>query len=71
MARESIGHLPSYAKTKKMKLLTLHIHGYPMVSLRDWALFFSSFASYEWNIEILQLYNQNTSSITKYSVFVR
>jgi len=25
--RERTGHMPSYAKAKKMKLLTLHTHG--------------------------------------------
>jgi len=35
VVRERTGHLPSYAKAKKMKSLTLHVHGCPRVSLRD------------------------------------
>jgi len=34
-ARERTGYLPSYAKAKKMKSLTLHTHGCITASLRD------------------------------------
>jgi len=43
MAREKIGHLPSYAETKKMKSLTLHTHDCPRASLRECSS--SSFSS--------------------------
>jgi len=33
--RERTGHLPSYTEAKKMKLLALHTHGFPMASLRE------------------------------------
>jgi len=33
--REWTSHTESYAKAKKMGLLTLHIHGCPRPSLRD------------------------------------
>jgi len=35
--RERTGHPPSYAEAKKMKSLTLHTHGCPRASLRDWS----------------------------------
>src|SRR6218665_2277917 len=35
MARKRTGNSFSYAEAKKMKLLTLHTHGCPRVSLRD------------------------------------
>ena len=35
MARERTGHPLLYAKSKKMKSLTLHIHGCLRASLRD------------------------------------
>jgi len=35
MVRERIGHSPSYAVAKKLKSLTVHIHGCPRASLRD------------------------------------
>jgi len=36
-ARERTGNPPSYAKAKKMKSLTLHTHGCPRASLRDYS----------------------------------
>src|SRR6218665_2375979 len=33
--RERTGHPPSYVEAKRMKLLSLHTHGYPSSSFRD------------------------------------
>ena len=41
-ARERTGHTPSHAVAKKRKSLTLHTHGCPRASLRDWSSFSSS-----------------------------
>src|SRR6218665_1060073 len=35
MVRERTGHMPSYAKAKQMKSITLHSHGYSRANLRD------------------------------------
>jgi len=42
MARERTGHPISYAKDKKIKLLTLQANGYLKASLAKGLLFFSS-----------------------------
>ena len=46
---ERTGHPPSYTVAKKMKSLTLHTHGCPRASLRDWSSSSSSkFNSLVW-----------------------
>src|SRR6218665_834917 len=50
--RERTGHPLSYAKAKKIKLITLHTHGSHRASLRDSSS--SSSLSYSWKFSLSQ-----------------
>ena len=55
MARERVGHPPSYAKAKKMKSLTLHTHDCFRSSLRDCLLFVYMYRSFDMLVDLLRL----------------
>jgi len=68
MARERTGHSPSYAKVKKMKLLTLHTHGSLRASLWDCS---SSYSKCNYSYCIIIITALLNTEVTKHVILFK